>query len=101
MKPTTSFMLFYMEQKDAVLEKQPDLGMVLEGRQSSIYLNWPFLYQHIPQSELRKIISKMYYELSEDKKRKYLEIAEKLQKAYKEEMKKFQYVSRILKTESL
>jgi hypothetical protein len=39
MKPTTSFMLFYMEQKDAVLEKQPDLGMVLEGRQSSIYLN--------------------------------------------------------------
>jgi hypothetical protein len=43
----------------------------------------------------------MYYEVSDDKKRKYLEIAEKLQKAYKEEMKKFQYVSRILKTESL
>ncbi|XP_046440681.1 nucleolar transcription factor 1-like isoform X1 [Daphnia pulex] len=66
-KPLTSYMLFYMEQKDAVLEKQPGLGM----------------------TELSKIIAKMYHELSDRKKTKYSELAEKEKEAYQEKMKKF------------
>ncbi|XP_046643236.1 nucleolar transcription factor 1-like isoform X2 [Daphnia pulicaria] len=66
-KPLTSYMLFYMEQKDAVLEEQPGLGM----------------------TELSKIIAKMYNELSDRKKMKYSELAEKEKEAYQEKMKKF------------
>ncbi|KAI9557323.1 hypothetical protein GHT06_017151 [Daphnia sinensis] len=66
-KPLTSYMLFYMEQKDAVLEKQPGLGM----------------------TELSKIIAKMYHELNDRKKQKYAEMAEKEKEAYLEKMKKF------------
>lgn len=66
-KPLTSYMLFYMEQKDAVLEKQPGLGM----------------------TELSKIIAKMYHELNDRKKQKYSEMAEKEKEAYLEKMRKF------------
>ncbi|XP_046457776.1 nucleolar transcription factor 1-like isoform X2 [Daphnia pulex] len=66
-KPLTSYMLFYMEQKDAVLEEQPGLGM----------------------TELSKIIAKMYHELSDRKKMKYSELAEKEKEAYQEKMKTF------------
>ena len=40
-------MLFYMEQKDAVLEKQPGLGMVLKYRIEK-YSN---LYRHFVSSD--------------------------------------------------
>jgi hypothetical protein len=37
-KPLSSFMLFFIEQKDAVMKKQPNLGMELKCQESSCYL---------------------------------------------------------------
>ncbi|EFX85008.1 hypothetical protein DAPPUDRAFT_314512 [Daphnia pulex] len=66
-KPLTSYLLFYMKQKDAVLKKQPGLGM----------------------TELNTIIAKMYHKLSDQKKTEYSELAKKEKEAYQEKMKKF------------
>ena len=86
-------MLFFIEQKEAVMEEQPNLGMVLKCQESSCYIVWHFCI--IRQVEVSKIIGKMYNGLSEQKKTKYLAIAEKQKEAYEGKMRKFMYVFRI------
>ena len=86
-------MLFFIEQKEAVMEEQPNLGMVLKCQESSCYIVWHFCI--IRQVEVSKIIGKMYNGLSDEKKAKYLEIAKKQMEDYQEKMKKFMYVFRI------
>ena len=88
-------MLYFIEQKDVVMEKQPNLGMVLKGHESSCYFLLHFCI--IRQVELSKIIAKKYNGLSDEKKAKYLEIAKKQMEDYQEKMKKFMYVFRIKK----
>ena len=86
-------MLYFIEQKDVVMEKQPNLGMVLKCQESSCYIVWHFCI--IRQVEVSKIIGKMYNGLSEQKKTKYLAIAEKQKEAYEGKKTNFMYVFRI------
>jgi len=66
-KPLTSYMLFYMEKKDEVLENQPGLGM----------------------TDLSKVIAKLYNEMSERKKEKYTEQAKIEKEQYELKVRKF------------
>jgi len=66
-KPLTSYMIFYMEKKDEILEKQPGLGM----------------------TELSKVIAKQYNEMNDRKKQKYTEQAKKEKELFELKLKKF------------
>jgi len=60
-------MIFYMEKKDEILEKQPGLGM----------------------TELSKVIAKQYNEMNDRKKQKYTEQAKKEKELFELKLKKF------------
>jgi len=66
-KPLTSYMIFYMEKKDEILEKQPGLGM----------------------TDLSKVIAKLYNEMNDRKKLKYTEQAKKEKEQFEIKLKKF------------
>lgn len=53
------------------------------------YFSEFLLWYDILQTELSKIIAKMYHELNDRKKQKYSEMAEKEKEAYLEKMRKF------------
>ena len=80
-------MLFYMEKKDDVLEKQPGLGMVISFKNNeSIKCNQIYFHQ---QTELSKVIAKMYNEMSDRKKEKYSEQAKVQKEQYELKVRKF------------
>jgi hypothetical protein len=86
-------MLYFIEQKDAVMEKRPNLGMVLKCQESPCYIVRPFCI--IRQAQVSQIIGQMYNDLSDKKKTKYSKKAKKEKEDYQEKMKKFKYVFRI------